>query len=69
MVPGGTIPPHDGSGPMHIAFAMQTAEVDDWETHLAKHGVAIESRVRWGENDKSLYFRDPRRSYPRADER
>jgi len=59
VVPGGTIPPHDGSGPMHIAFAMQTAEVDDWETHLAKHGVAIESRVHWGGNDKSLYFRDP----------
>jgi len=27
--------------------------------HLAKHGIAIESRVHWGKNDESLYFRDP----------
>jgi hypothetical protein len=26
--------------------------------HLLMHGVAIESRVHWGENDKNLYFRD-----------
>jgi catechol-2,3-dioxygenase len=57
--PGGVIPPHDGSGPMHIAFAMQTTEVGKWEMHLVKHGVVIESRVHWGENDESLYFRDP----------
>jgi catechol-2,3-dioxygenase len=44
---------------MHIAFAIQTTEVGQWEVHLAKHGVAIESRLHWGENDESLYFRDP----------
>jgi catechol 2,3-dioxygenase-like lactoylglutathione lyase family enzyme len=37
-MPGGVLPPHDGSGPMHIAFAMQTAEADQWEMHLAIHG-------------------------------
>ena len=58
-MPGGVLPSHDGSGPMHIAFAIQTTEVGQWEMHLAKHGVAIESRVHWGENDESLYFRDP----------
>jgi hypothetical protein len=26
--------------------------------HLLMHGVAIESRGHWGENDKNLYFRD-----------
>jgi catechol-2,3-dioxygenase len=58
-MPGGVIPPHDGSGPAHIAFAMQTAEAEQWEKHLATHDIAVESRVRWGDNDKSLYFRDP----------
>ena len=58
-MPGGVIPPHDGSGPAHIAFAMRTAEAERWETHLAAHNVAVVSRVLWGDNDKSLYFRDP----------
>lgn len=58
-MPGGVIPPHDGSGPMHIAFAMRTEEAEQWEKHLAAHDIAVESRVRWGDNDKSLYFRDP----------
>ena len=58
-MPGGVIPPHDGSGPAHIAFAMRTEEAEQWEKHLATHNIAIESRVRWGDNDKSLYFRDP----------
>jgi catechol-2,3-dioxygenase len=60
-MPGGVLRSDDGSGPMHIAFAIQTTEVGQWETHLAKHGVAIESCVHWGENDESLYFRDPDR--------
>jgi catechol-2,3-dioxygenase len=58
VMPGGVLPPHDGSGTTHIAFAMQTAEAEEWEQHLSTHGISIESRVHWGENDKSLYFRD-----------
>jgi len=59
VLPGGVLPPHDGSGPAHIAFSMRTAEAEEWEKHLSSHGVDIEGRVNWGENDKSLYFRDP----------
>lgn len=55
----GVIPSHDGSGPTHIAFAMRTEEAEQWEKHLATYDIAIESRVLWGDNDKSLYFRDP----------
>jgi catechol 2,3-dioxygenase-like lactoylglutathione lyase family enzyme len=58
-IPGGIIPPHDGSGPMHIAFAMRTEEAELWKQRLASHGIAVESQVRWGDNDISLYFRDP----------
>ena len=59
VLEGGMIPPHDGSGPVHMAFAMETPEREQWEAHLNARGVAIESRVNWGENDRSLYFRDP----------
>jgi catechol 2,3-dioxygenase-like lactoylglutathione lyase family enzyme len=57
--PQGTIPGHDGSGPAHVAFAVDTDELDAWETRLAEAGVAIESRVRWERGGRSIYFRDP----------
>jgi catechol 2,3-dioxygenase-like lactoylglutathione lyase family enzyme len=57
-LPGGVIPAHDGSGPAHIAFAMRTADAEEWVKHLKAHGVDIESRVDWGKDDLSLYFRD-----------
>src|SRR6516165_9577058 len=40
------------------AYRFRPAEAGHWEMHLLMHGVAIESRVHWGENDKNLYFRD-----------
>jgi catechol 2,3-dioxygenase-like lactoylglutathione lyase family enzyme len=57
--PGGVIPPHDGSGPTHLAFGMKTEEADHWEQHLMANGVEIEGRVEWNKDDKSIYFRDP----------
>jgi catechol 2,3-dioxygenase-like lactoylglutathione lyase family enzyme len=57
--PGGTIPPHDGAGPLHVAFGIEVAEFDAWESRLTGHGVAIESRVSWDRGGRSLYFRDP----------
>jgi catechol 2,3-dioxygenase-like lactoylglutathione lyase family enzyme len=57
--PGGVIPPHDGSGSSHLAFAIEAAQLQGWETHLARYGIPIESRVRWDRGGTSLYFRDP----------
>jgi catechol 2,3-dioxygenase-like lactoylglutathione lyase family enzyme len=57
--PGGRIPGHDGSGPLHVAFAVPQADLSEWEARLAAQGVAIESRVTWGRGGRSLYFRDP----------
>lgn len=57
-LPGGVIPAHDGSGPVHLAFAMKPEDTQAWEAHLAAEGVAIESTFTWGPNDLSLYFRD-----------
>ena len=55
----GWIPPHNGSGPAHFAFAIAADEFEDWAARLAAHGIAIESRVPWSAGGQSLYFRDP----------
>ena len=56
---GGTIPPHDGSGPVHVGFSISAASVKEWETRLAKHGISVDSKVTWVRGGTSLYFRDP----------
>jgi len=56
---GGWIPPHDGHGPVHLAFAIATEALSAWELRLQERGVAIESRVRWDRGGQSIYFRDP----------
>lgn len=57
--PGGLIPGHTGSGPAHIAFAIERSQVGAWQNRLAELGIAIESRVQWERGGESLYFRDP----------
>jgi catechol 2,3-dioxygenase-like lactoylglutathione lyase family enzyme len=58
-VPGGFIPPHDGQGPLHMAFAISTSELEVWEQRLGEKGVTIESRVTGARGGQSIYFRDP----------
>ena len=55
----GTIPPHGGSGRMHVAFSIRPEDLDPWKSRLAEHGVKIESIVRWKRGGTSLFFRDP----------
>ncbi len=57
--PGGWIPPHDGTGRAHFAFAVDAEDLDAWRERLTAHGVEIESEVAWGRGGASLYFRDP----------
>lgn len=59
MPGGGVIPPHDGSGPLHVAFSVPKAALDAWTAHLAAHGTAIEGGNDWPRGGRSLYFRDP----------
>jgi catechol 2,3-dioxygenase-like lactoylglutathione lyase family enzyme len=58
-VPGGTIPPHDGHGPLHVAFAIPAETLERWEARLERLGIAVESRVRAPRGGTSVYFRDP----------
>ena len=55
----GTIPPHDGNGPVHMAFAVSADDLAEWEQHLTGHGVEIEGQTHWTRGGHSLYFRDP----------
>ena len=57
--PSGWIPPHDGQGPVHLAFAISTEALEPWVRRLEQHGIAIESRVQWDRGGQSIYFRDP----------
>ena len=57
--PRGTIPGHDGSGPLHLAFAIDADQLAAWEERLKVHGVEIEGRMDWPRGGTSIYFRDP----------
>ncbi|HWB02562.1 MAG TPA: VOC family protein [Verrucomicrobiales bacterium] len=58
-LPGGVIPPHDGTGAAHAGFSVDPGTLDECEEHLKAHGVEIESRMTWERGGRSLYFRDP----------
>ena len=57
--PGGTIPPHDGRGDLHLAFSISQSDLEPWQQWLRENNVAIESKVTWKRGGQSLYFRDP----------
>lgn len=56
---GGWLPPHDGDGPTHLAFAIPADQLEPWERRLREKGINVESRIRWDRGGTSLYFRDP----------
>ena len=58
-LPGGELGPHDGSGPLHLAFSIPAEELPAWEKLLADRGIAIETRIKWPRGGTSIYFRDP----------
>jgi catechol 2,3-dioxygenase-like lactoylglutathione lyase family enzyme len=59
QVTGGVIPPHNGSGPHHIGFAISPDSYDAWRRHLEESAITIESEAQWPKGGRSLYFRDP----------
>ena len=58
-LPGGAIPPHDGNGPSHFAFAIAADTLAAWRSRLADSGVVMESEMVWPRGAVSLYVRDP----------
>ncbi len=55
---GGLLPPHDGEGTTHVAFAIQESDVEPWGRWLQEQEVEVESKVEWERGGRSLYFRD-----------
>ena len=55
----GTIPGHDGSGPLHMAFTIAADAYEDWCAHLQHKGVPIRAEMAWPRGGRSLYFDDP----------
>ena len=51
--------PHDGTGPVHAAFAIPASELSYWEERLTAHKISIEERTTWPRGGLSIYFRDP----------
>lgn len=58
-LPGGHIPGHDGSGPLHMAFGIPAGTYEEWRDHLTTHKIVIHGEMRWPRGGKSLYFEDP----------
>jgi catechol 2,3-dioxygenase-like lactoylglutathione lyase family enzyme len=53
--------PHDGSGELHVAFAIPHAHLSAWESWLAANGITVEEKRTWERGGVSIYFRDPDR--------
>jgi len=55
--------PHDGDGELHVAFAIPSDELANWESWLQTRGIAVEEKRTWDLGGWSLYFRDPDRHF------
>jgi catechol 2,3-dioxygenase-like lactoylglutathione lyase family enzyme len=59
VLPGGTIPAHDGSGPYHFALRIPRDALAPWREHLKAKGVVVTAEMAWPAGGESLYFNDP----------
>jgi catechol-2,3-dioxygenase len=59
QIAGGLVPGHHSTGPAHVAFAIDTKDLEPWIDRLKVLDIAIESRVTWARGGQSIYFRDP----------
>ncbi|HEX4807573.1 MAG TPA: VOC family protein [Bryobacteraceae bacterium] len=53
--------PHDGTGELHLAFAIAVSELAAWEAWLMENGITVEEKRTWDLGGVSVYFRDPDR--------
>jgi catechol 2,3-dioxygenase-like lactoylglutathione lyase family enzyme len=56
---GGWIPPHGGTGSLHLCFGIPLRELAKWEAHLQRLDIALLSKLTGPKGGTSLYFRDP----------
>ncbi|AKD03487.1 VOC family protein [Pontibacter korlensis] len=53
------LPPHFGSGQLHLAFEVEKEQYEPWKKKVEELGIAIEQEYDWGGGFLSFYFRDP----------
>ena len=56
---GDTLPPHYGSGNLHLAFEVAPESYEDQKAIIHNLGIEIEHEHEWPNGLKSFYFRDP----------
>lgn len=53
------LPPHYGSGQLHLAFEVSPQAYQEWKEKVQQAGIAIEHEQAWKDGLHSFYFRDP----------
>ena len=56
---GDSLPPHYGSGHLHLAFEVAPENYEDHKAIIHNLGIEIEHEHTWPTELKSFYFRDP----------
>ena len=56
---GGNLPPHFGTGQLHLAFEVSRDDYNSWKSKIEAIGIPIEQEYDWGHGYLSFYFRDP----------
>ncbi len=54
-----TLPAHYGEGEMHLAFEVPKEKYEEVKAWINSGSIEIEHEQKWGEDYKSIYFRDP----------
>ncbi len=53
------LPPHHGSGHLHLAFEVSKERYATTKAQIEQAGINIEQEFDWGKGFLSFYFRDP----------
>lgn len=53
------VPPHFGSGNLHLAFECSKDDYFKWKQRIELSNITIEHEHNWGNGFLSFYFRDP----------
>jgi catechol 2,3-dioxygenase-like lactoylglutathione lyase family enzyme len=53
------LPPHHGTGRLHLAFEVKAGEYERWKDRIEELGIPVEQEQHWPGSFRSFYFRDP----------
>ncbi len=53
------LPPHYGSGHLHMAFEVSPADYETWKEKVGRAGITVIHEATWRGGHRSFYFHDP----------